>query len=170
MTRDKPPDPRDTPAVNAPPRRVVPPDARRDDWRMPRPVRKVARAFAEALFADDQGPPPADRLDWLMEDVQDFLAHAGPRARTVFQASMVALGTVAPLAAGIPKPLWAIGWRERVHVVEKFEKTPLGLAVLGAKTMICFSWYEHPDTTAEIGYDGLPLDPRRDDSETGGGR
>lgn len=127
---------------------------------MPGPMRRVARAFAEALFADDAGPPPADRLDWLMDDLEHLLAHAGGRARALFGASMLALTTVAPALSAKPRPLWSIPWQERVHVIERFETTPLGLAVLGAKAMLCFCWYEHPEVAKEIGFDGLPLDPR----------
>ena len=38
-------------------------------------------------------------------------------------------------------------------------KTPLGLAVLGAKAMLCIVWYEHPAAQAEIGYDRGCLGP-----------
>ncbi len=42
---------------------------------------------------------------------------------------------------------------DRVHAIEKFEQTPLGLAVLGAKATLCFIWYEHPDVMREVRID-----------------
>ena len=39
---------------------------------MPRALRAPARAFAEALFTTNEGPPPAERLDWLMDDLDDY--------------------------------------------------------------------------------------------------
>lgn len=142
-----------------PPPSITPPDAARVSWRLPGPLRRTARAFAEALFADDAGPPPPDRLDWLLDDVEDFLGRSGGRAQGVFQASMLALATLAPLAVGRPLPLWALDWETRVKAVERFEQTPLGLAVLGAKAMLCIVWYEHPAAQAEIGYDRGCLGP-----------
>lgn len=130
------------------------PDARRTDWRMPGPLRRAARAVAEALFADDAGPPPPERIEWTLDDVEDFLARSGPRARAIFQASMLALTTLAPLTVGRPVPLFALGYRARAEAIERFERTPLGLAVLGAKAMLCIVYYEHPDSAAEIGFDG----------------
>lgn len=140
-----------------PPRRP-PADAPHVAWRMPKPLRFTARAFAEALFASDDGPPDAARLDWLLDEVEDFLARSGFRAQAVFQASMLALATTAPLTIGKPVPLPLLDWRERIHAIERFERTPLGLAVLGAKAMLCLVWYEHPEAAKEIGFDGRCLD------------
>ncbi len=132
----------------------APPDARRTDWRMPRPLRRATRSIAEALFADDAGPPPPDRIEWTLDDVEDFLAHSGPRARAIFQASILTLTTLAPLTIGRPVPLFALDYRDCARAIERFEATPLGLAVLGAKAMLCIVYYEHPDSAAEIGFDG----------------
>ncbi len=130
------------------------PDARHTDWRMPRTLRRATRAVVEALFADESGPPPEERIDWTVEDVEDFLARSGPRARTIFRASMLALTALAPLTIGRPLPLVALDYRARAEAIERFERTPLGLAVLGAKAMLCIVYYEHPDSAAEIGFDG----------------
>ncbi|MBX3249085.1 MAG: hypothetical protein KF901_18040 [Myxococcales bacterium] len=137
---------------------VLPRDAAHASWRIPAPLRTTARAFAEALFATEAGPPPAARVAWLLDDVEDFLGRAGGRSQAIFSASMLALTTLAPLTIGAAPPLARLGWRDRVRAVERFEQTPLGLAVLGAKAMLCFVWYEHPDSAGEIGYDGGCLD------------
>lgn len=121
---------------------------------MPRPLRRAARAFAEAVFTADEGPPPSDRLDWAIDDLEHFLALSGPRARAVFQASMLAVTTLSPLTIRRAGPLWRLRIEDRIEAIEAFEKTPLGLAVFGAKALICIVYYEHPDSAAEIGFDG----------------
>ena len=130
------------------------PDGMHTDWRMPGPLRRAARAFAEALFTDDAGPPPNDRLDWALDDLEHFLALSGGRARAVFQASMLAVTTLAPVTIRRAGPLWRLSIEERIEAIEAFERTPLGLAVFGAKALICIVYYEHPDSAAEIGFDG----------------
>lgn len=130
------------------------PDAKRADWQMPRPLRRAARAFGEALFHDGSASPPPERLDWTLDDLEHFLALSGPRARAVFQASMLAVTTLAPLTLRRPGPLWRLSVPQRIEALERFEKTPLGLAVFGAKALLCIVYYEHPDSAAEIGFDG----------------
>jgi len=140
------------------PRSVVPADAIRVAWRLPKPLRAAARAFAEALLADGETPPPPDRLDWALDELDDFLGHAGVRARRTFEASMVAVSTLAPLSIGRPLPLGALAIGDRQRAIERFERTPLGISVLGAKAMLCICYYEHPDAAAEIGADGLCME------------
>ena len=142
----------DTPRMANPPRLHVA-DAAHPSWTMPRPFRRTARAFSEALFSTDEGAPPAERIDWLMIELEDYLAHSGSQAQLVFQASMLALLTLAPISAGKARPLTALSLEHRVEAIERFESTPLGLAVLGAKAMVCLIWYEHPDVQADVGID-----------------
>ena len=122
-------------------------------WKMPAPIRATARAFAEALFLTDEGVPPTDRVDWLLEELEDYLARSGIRAQLVFQASMTALLTLAPLSDGKPVPLTSLSPEARAHAIERFEATPLGLAVLGGKAMLCLIWYEHPEVRQDVGID-----------------
>lgn len=130
------------------------PDGVVADWTMPPPLRKATRAFAEALFSDEASPPPNDRLEWALEDLENFLALSGGRARAVFQASMLAVTTLAPLTIRRAGPLWRLSIPHRIEAIEQFERTPLGLAVFGAKAMLCIVYYEHPDSAAEIGFTG----------------
>ncbi len=139
---------------------VTPADASRAVWRMPQSLRKTARAVAEALFADETGPPPSARLTWMLDDIDDFLSRSGPRARMVFSASMLALETLAPLTIRRLPPLSRLDRSVRAEAISQFEQTPLGLAVLGAKATLCIVYYEHPDAAAEIGFDGACKDPR----------
>lgn len=124
------------------------------DWRMPRPIRRAARGVAEALFHADEGPPDPARLEWMLDDIEDFLGRAGVRSQAIFQASITALTALAPLTVGRPLPLFLLPVKTRAKAIERFEQTPLGLAVLGAKATLCIVYYEHPDSAAEIGFDG----------------
>ena len=133
-----------------------PTDAVRPDWRMPRPLRVAARAIAEGLFYDARTdrPPSGDHLDWLMDESEAFLAHAGVQARTVFQASVLALTTLAPPSAGKLPPLGRLTPADRAHAIHRFESTPFGLAVLAAKAILCIHHYEAPEAREQLGFDG----------------
>jgi hypothetical protein len=135
----------------------LPADAVRPDWRMPPRLRRAARAIAEALFHDGQSPPSEEHLEWLMGEVEAFLGHAGGRSRAVFRASVLALTTLAPATVGKAPPLGRLDPASRAHAIERFEATPLGLAVLGAKAILCIHHYDAPSVRAELGLDGKCL-------------
>lgn len=135
------------------PPRIVVPDAIPPTWTMPSPLRTAARAFAVALFRTQAALPPEERIEWLLDELEDYLGRAGARTQLVFGASMTAITTLAPLTIGRPPPLGSLPTMDRVHAIEKFEQTPLGLAVLGAKATLCFLWYEHPDVMREVRID-----------------
>lgn len=135
------------------PPRVTVSDASHTSWRLPAMLRPATRAFAEALFLTEEGPPPAERLDWLMVELDDYLGHAGRRARLVFQSSVAAMLALAPLRSGRARPLTALSPADRVHAIEQLERSGFGLMVLAAKTILCFIWYEHPQVRASVGVD-----------------
>jgi hypothetical protein len=117
-------------------------------------MRRATRALAEALFSTETGCPPADRLDWLEDEVDDFLAHAGPQARLVYRACLLGISSVAPVLVWRPPPLRRLPVKRRVRALERMERSPLGIAVFGAKALLCINYYEHPDAAREIGFDG----------------
>ena len=39
----------------------------------------------------------------------------------------------------------------RIQALERFENGPLGIAMFAVKTLLCFIWYEHPDSAIEAG-------------------
>ena len=139
--------------MTANPTRVRVADAPYRSWTLPRPLRPAARAFAEALFSTHEGPPPAERLDWLMDELDDYLARSGSRAQLVFQSGVTGLQALAPLTIGKLPPLTRLSVPDRVHAIERVEQSPAGLSVLAAKTMLCFLWYEHPDVRRSVGVD-----------------
>lgn len=118
----------------------------------PRSVR-AARALAEALFADDRGPPPADRLDWMASDLADFFGHVSLRARLLFRACLAVITWLGPLAIGKLPPLARLDHGDRVRALLRVERSPLALALLGVKAMLSIVYYEHRDAARAIGWD-----------------
>ncbi len=111
-----------------------------------------ARAIAEAVFATEAGPPPAERLDWLMADLEDFLARMG-RSRFTFVAGLFALSVLAPLLSLRFASLGSLEVADRVDVLARVEHGPFAFALLGVKLLMSVLYYEHPDAGAEIGFD-----------------
>lgn len=117
-------------------------------------MRRATWAVAEALFTTDGGPPPEDRLDWLVDDLDDFLAHAGPRSRLIYRLCLWAISTLAPLLVWRLPPFRRLSSVKRVEALERLERSPFALAVFGCKMLLCIVYYEHPDAAREIGFDG----------------
>lgn len=110
-----------------------------------------ARVFAEALFAREDGPPPPDRLDWAMRELDDFLTHGGPRVELLLRGGLALATWGAPPLLGRVPPLSRLSVADRRVALDRLEHTPAGLPMLAVKAMLCFVWYEHPDTLREIG-------------------
>jgi hypothetical protein len=110
---------------------------------------RVARAVAEAMFASEEGPPPADRLDWVTTELRGFLGHS-PDASRVFRLCLflvTALGPLLSLRIGFAsRPL-----EERTRLLERVEKSPLSTALLGLKAVLCMLYFEHPDAARSVG-------------------
>lgn len=120
---------------------------------MPRRVVRRARAVAEALFLTEEGPPPADRLDWLEREVEDFLARAGARSRFVVGLALFAVVFLAPLLSWRFVAFSSLAVHERARVLGHLEDT-FGAPVLAVKAMLCVLYYEHPDAARFVGFDG----------------
>ena len=128
----------------------------------PRALR-AARHFAEAFFATSEGPPPAERLDWMERELDDFLGRAGGRGRGTFRLALFAITWGAPLFVGRLGPLGRLAIADRVHALETFESIPgLGLALFLVRAIVSIVYYEHPDAARDIGWDqaclGAPVE------------
>jgi hypothetical protein len=110
-----------------------------------------ARAFAEALFADASGPPPSDRIDWLVHDLADFVEQAGPRAWLVLTGGLEIATWLAPVLIKKVPPLNRLTIADRQRALEALEHTPAGLPLFALKAMFCIVYYEHPDVLRDIG-------------------
>jgi hypothetical protein len=111
-----------------------------------------ARAIAEAIFLTESGPPPAERLDWLVNELEDFLARSGGRTRFVFGLAMFAAAFLAPIVSFRFRSLASMPVEERSAVLERLENV-FGPPVLAVKALLCVLYYEHPDAQKQIGFD-----------------
>jgi len=139
------------------PQRVDVPDAiprRRGLWGN---QRQAVRAIAATLFTTDAGPPDAECLEWLCDDLDDFLGRVGRRARGLLSLCVAAITWFAPLHVRRLGPFYALDAQTQTTALERMERGPLGLAVFGAKTLLCIVWYEHPETAQRVGYDARCL-------------
>ncbi|MCC6875226.1 MAG: hypothetical protein IT378_13045 [Sandaracinaceae bacterium] len=112
----------------------------------------AARAIAEALFQREV-PPPRARLDWMAHELGDFLGNVSLRARWVFRLSVFALTWIGPLVILRLPPLARLDLQTRARVLDGVEGTPLSLALLAVKAILCIIYFEHPDSAREIGWD-----------------
>ncbi len=113
------------------------------------------RAFAEALFAHDDTPPPAARVDWVMTEMEDYLVRAGSRARLVFRLSLFAVSAAAPCFVGSLLPLHRLDVPRRVRALRAMEESVASAPILAVKAFLCVVWYEHPEAQAGVGYQGF---------------
>lgn len=112
------------------------------------------RAFAEALFSTAEGAPPADRLDWLTREFDDYLVKAGGRARFILTLALWAVAWLAPVMVGRLPTLTRLDRPTRIRALERMEASFLSAAVLAVKAFLCVIYYEHPDVQREVGYVG----------------
>lgn len=116
-------------------------------------ARRDVRAFAEAFFSTDFDPPPAERMDWFVDDLDDFIGRLNPRARGLFHLVMAVPTYVAPLFVRHVGRLADLPVRARVEALEALEHSSLGMPLFAAKAMTSLVYYEHPDAAREIGWD-----------------
>jgi hypothetical protein len=120
-------------------------------------MRGAVFAIAEALFATAAGPPPAERLAWVVDELDDMLARVGAKSRLLFRLSVFAVAMLAPVLSLRFVPLGRMPLEARTHALEQLERSQLGLALLAVKAMLCVIYYEHPDAAREIGFGGSCL-------------
>jgi hypothetical protein len=111
-------------------------------------------AICEALFSGDAGPPPKARVEWLVDDAEDFLREAGSRATRSIKLLLVLVVWLAPWFALRPTALRAMPLELRVRVLDRMERSFAGALIVALKAALCIVYYEHPDAAAEIGFDG----------------
>lgn len=118
------------------------------------PWHRDAYAIAEALFATTGGPPPSDRLLWLVDDLDHFLMTVGGRSRLVVRMALTAITRLGPLTLPTARPFFALSLDERKKALARLEHGPAGMAVFAAKTLLAFHWFEHPDNARAHGLPG----------------
>jgi hypothetical protein len=99
-------------------------------------------------------PPPAARIDWMVDDLDHFLLSVGGRSRFVFRAALTTLVTLGPVTIGSLRPFASLSLADRVRALERLDQPlagPAALCVFAVKTLMSFLWFEHPDTQVEAG-------------------
>jgi len=121
------------------------------------------RAFSEALFSTEAGPPSAARMDWLMKEMEDYLQRAGPAARFIFGLSLFVVAWLSPLFIRRFPTLRGLDVPQRVEALTRMEESFASAPVLAVKAFLCVVYYEHPDVQREIGHVGpatFPMEVR----------
>jgi hypothetical protein len=113
--------------------------------------RELIRVVAEAMFARDAGPVPAERLDYVADDFVDFLEQAGPRSELIMAGAIQIATWLAPLSIRRRPPLSRLSVADRCQALETLEKTRAGMPLLALKAIMCTIYYENEDALAEIG-------------------
>lgn len=143
------------------PRHLEPPPS----GRMGAGTKARARAAAEAVFARMEGgelvAPPAARIDWLVADLDDFLARVRGQTRLVFVLGLFVVSYVGPMMLRAFGSLGGMPLARRVEALSRLEEGPLAPAVLAVKALFCTLYYEHPDAAREVGFDGACLTAAR---------
>ena len=118
-------------------------------------------AVAEAMFTTHQGPPPADRIQWLWGELWDFSTRVGGLGVFALRMSLFFLTWVAPLYVLRLPPLRRLSVHRRIEAMERFERGFMGITFYALKAMLCMMYYEHPDAAQEAGFDGSSQRPHR---------
>jgi hypothetical protein len=121
--------------------------------------KRAVHAVIEAVFAraganGDVTPPPEARVAWVTAEIDDFLARASGRSYAIVTLSLVVVSIVAPLLSRRFTSLASLTPSERVHALERFERSSFAPALLAVKALLAVHYYEHPDAAREVGYDG----------------
>ena len=111
----------------------------------------AARAFAEALYSTDKGAPPSDRIQYLLDELVDFVAQAGLRSELVLRLGLTLAMWGAPPIIGRVPPLARLSIEDRIEALTKLEHSPAGLPLLAVKAIFSIIYYEHPDVLREAG-------------------
>ena len=122
-----------------------------------RRTRRTLGAIAEALFGAPGAPPPASRIEWLVDDLEDFCRGAGARSRLMVRLLVLGIAVVGPFFARRPRLFRRLSLETRIRALDRMESSFASALVLGLKAMLCILYYEHPDAAHEVGFDGACL-------------
>lgn len=112
---------------------------------------QTTQAIAEALFSNEGQAPPAERLQWLMDEYADFMSRANGRGRLMFTAAAWAISIAAPVMGRRWPPYRKLGLAERITCLQALDASPLSPLLLALKAILCMIYYEHPDPARAAG-------------------
>lgn len=120
---------------------------------MPRCFRAPLAALALGLFDRGQGVPET-RIDWMIEEVESFLEHAGSRTAWIFLFALAVLELFPLLLLGEFARMSRLSPLRRAEYLERFDRSRLAIVLALPKALLAIVYYEHPDAVRETGYDG----------------
>lgn len=145
-------------------------DANQSPWTPGRTLsaweRALVRSVAEAMFHEPTNPIPPDRLEWLADDVDDYMSRISGFSRfglrfalRVLSASPILLGQALSLLQSLPIP-------KRIVCLQHLENSslaPVAMVFFLVKVVMSATYFEHPDALVLTGFDNLALfGPRTD--------
>lgn len=112
------------------------------------------RALAEAMFSH-AGGPPAERLDALVRELDDYVGFASRTLRfgLLLLLELLRLAPILLLWRFATFESLALG--DRVRVLEKMEQSrlvPLMVVFAAYKAILCMLFFEHPAEQRDVGY------------------
>jgi hypothetical protein len=118
---------------------------------------RIARAVAETLFWDGEHPVPPERLDVLLDELDDYVRCAGGLTRGVLAVALAVVQLGPPLVLRRPRRLTSLSLERRLACLQRLESSrvallPLLLGVI--KIMLSMIYFEQAEALAETGYDG----------------
>lgn len=124
--------------------------------------RRTAEAVTEALFASEEGAPPAERVTFTVDALEGFLLAAGPSTLRLYRWMLRVAGLLAPLLVFRLPGLARLPLARRIVALERLESGPLAAVMWGLKAMLCTAYWEEPSAAREIGFDAECLLPAHD--------
>lgn len=115
-------------------------------------MREIARTLVDAGDGVPEG-----RLDFLVEDLRDFVSHFNVITRWVTRFAVIFVQLCPLLIIGRLSRFTKLDPEERLRCLETLENGPFGLSLVALKTFICLIYFEHPDALKETGFDGKAL-------------
>lgn len=112
---------------------------------------RTLSSVAEALFESERGPAEAERVAWVVDDIDHFLMTVGGRTRLVIRLAVETVGRLGPLMVGSLGPFERLPLPRRQAALARLERSPAGLTVFALKTLLSLHWFEHPKTVRELG-------------------
>jgi hypothetical protein len=118
--------------------------------------RRVLRAFAEAIFYDEEAPFEEGRLDALVEDCDDFVSRASKTLRFGLVGILSAVRWLPILMVHRFSTFEELSVADRVTMLDRMDRgsPPLPLMLVAYKTILAMLFFEAPGELAALGYPG----------------
>ncbi len=118
--------------------------------------RRVLRAFAEALFYDENAPFEAGQLDALVEDCDDFVSRASKTLRFGLRGILDLIRWLPLFVVRRFSTFEELPLSDRVTMLERMDggAPPLPLMLVAYKTILAMLFFETPRELAAMGYPG----------------